>query len=117
MRGPDPWPPVLHRLVTDAKLPQIKPHHLGLDLHLVELLAAVDPNHAADHLGHDNHVAQVRFHQVRFLVRLGFLLGFAEFFDEAHGLALEAAIEAAAGAGVDDVTELVGGEVEESVES
>ena len=90
-------------------------HHLRLDFDLVELLAAVNPNHAADHLGHDNHVPEVGFHQIGFLVGFGFLFGFAEFLDQAHGFALQAPVEAAAGAGVHDVAELFGGEVEESV--
>ena len=115
MRRPNPWPPVLHRLITNAKLPQIKSHHLGLDLHLVELLPRIDPNDAANHLGHHNHVPEVRLHEVGFLVGFRLLFGFAEFLDEAHGFALEATVEAAAGAGVDYVAELVGGEVQESV--
>ena len=115
MRRPNPRPPVLHRLITDTKLPQIKAYHLGLNLHLIELLPRINPNHGSNHLGHDNHVAEVGFDKVGFLVGLGFLFGFAELLDEAHGFALEAAVEAAAGAGVDDVAELVGGEVEESV--
>ena len=114
MRRPNPRPPMLHRLITDTKLPQIKPHHLGLDLHLIELFPAVNPNHGADHLGHDDHVAQVRLHEVGFLVGFGVLFGAAELFDEAHGFAFEAAVEAAAGAGVHDVAELFAGEVEES---
>lgn len=81
MRRPNPRPPMLHGLIADRKLPQIKPHHLRLDLDLVELLARVDPDHGADHLRHDDHVAQVRLHQVGFLVGLGFLFGFAEFLD------------------------------------
>jgi len=56
----------------------------------------------------------VGFHEIRFLVGFGFLFGFAEFLDEAHGFAFEAAVEAAAGAGVDDVPELFGGEIEKS---
>lgn len=56
----------------------------------------------------------MRLDEVGLLVGLGVLLGFAELLDEPHGLALQAAVEAAAGAGVDDVAELFGGEVEES---
>lgn len=56
----------------------------------------------------------MRLDEVGLLVRFGVLLGFAQLFDQAHGLALQAAVEAAAGAGVDDVAELFGGEVEES---
>lgn len=105
---------MLHRLIANTKLPQIEPHHLRLDLHLIELLPTIDPNNTADHLRHDNHVSEVGFHEIWFLVGFGFLFGFAEFLDEAHGFAFEAAVEAAAGAGVDDVPELFGGEVEES---
>lgn len=114
MRSPDPGPPVLHRLITDTELPQVEPDHLRFDLDLVELLAAVDADDRADHLRHDDHVAQVRLDQVRLLVGLCRLLGFAQLLDQAHGFALEAAVEAAAGAGVHNVAELFGCQVEES---
>lgn len=114
MCRPNPRPSMLHRLVTNAELPQVKPHHLRLDLHLVILLAAVNPNHGSNHLRHDNHVSQVRLHQVGLLVGFGVLFRAAEFLDKAHGFAFQAAVEAAAGAGVDDVAELGGGEVEKS---
>ena len=114
MRRANPRSSMLHRLVADAKLAQVEPNHLRLDLDLVEFLAAVDTDDAADHLGHDDHVAQVRLDQIGLLVGLGGLFRLAQFLDQAHGLALEAAVEAAAGAGVDDVAELFGGEVEES---
>ena len=55
--------------------------------------------------------------EIGLLVGLGFLLGFAELFNQAHWLALETAVEAAAGAGVYDIAELFGGEVEESENS
>ena len=54
------------------------------------------------------------FDEVRLLVWLGFLFGFAEFLDQAHGFALKAAVEAAAGTRVDYIPELFGREVEES---
>ena len=56
----------------------------------------------------------MRLDEIGLLVGLGFLLGLAEFLDEAHRLALETAVEAAAGAGVNDIAELFGGEVEKS---
>lgn len=43
------------------------------------------------------------------------MLGFAELFDQAHGLALEAAVESATGASVNDIAELFRGKVEETV--
>lgn len=100
---------MLHRLVTDTKLAQIEPHHLRLDLHLIELLPAVDANHRPDHLRHDNHVSQVRLDEVGLLIWPGGLFGFSELLDQSHGFALEAAVEAAAGSGVDDIAELFGG--------
>jgi hypothetical protein len=51
---------------------------------------------------------------VGLLVGLGLLLGLAELLDEAHGAALQAAVDPAAGAGVNDITELVRAEVEEA---
>ena len=90
-------------------------NHLGLDLDLVELLARVDADDGADHLGDDNHVTEVRLDELGLLVGLGLLLGLAELLDETHGLALEAAVDPAAGAGVDEGAEFFGGEVEEAV--
>ena len=90
-------------------------NHLGLDLDLVELLARVDADDGADHLGDDNHVTEVRLDEVGLLVGLGLLLGLAELLDEAHGLALEATVDPAAGARVDESAEFFGGEVEEAV--
>ena len=58
----------------------------------------------------------MRLDEVGLLVGLCGLFGFTELLDQAHRLALEAAVEAAAGAGVDDVAELFGGEVEESID-
>ena len=108
-------PAVLDGLVADAELGEVEPDHLRLDLDLVELLAAVDADDGANHLRHDDHVAQVRLDQVGLLVGLGRLLRLAQLLDQPHRLALQAAVEAAAGAGVHDVAELFGGEVEESV--
>jgi hypothetical protein len=89
--------------------------HLGLDLDLVELLAGVDTNDAANHLGDNDHVTEVGLDEVGLLVGLGLLLGLAELLDETHGLALETAVEPSTGTGVDEVTELLRAEVEEPV--
>ena len=88
--------------------------HLRLDFHLVEFLARVDADHAANHLGHDDHVAQMRLYQVGLLVRLGFLLGFPQLLDKPEWAALQTAVEPAPGSCVDDIAELLGGEVEKS---
>jgi hypothetical protein len=89
-------------------------NHLRLDLDLVELLSTVDTDDTANHLWHDDHVAQMRLDKVGLLVWLGVLLRLAEFLDQAHGLALETAVEPTAGAGVEEITEGCGREVEES---
>jgi hypothetical protein len=53
--------------------------------------------------------------EIWLLVWLGLLLRFTELLDQTHRLALETTVEPTAGTGVDDIAELVGGEVEESV--
>ena len=75
-------------------------NHLRLDFDLVEFLAAVDTNDAANHLWHDDHVTQMRLDQVGLLIWLGVLLGLAQLLDQAHRLALETTIEPTASAGV-----------------
>ena len=89
--------------------------HFGPNFDLVELLARVDTDDAADHLGDHNHVSQVRLDEVGLLVGLGLLLGLPQLLDQAHGLPLQTPVDPAAGAGVDDIAELIGAEVEEAV--
>jgi hypothetical protein len=89
-------------------------NHLRLNLNLVELLSRVDTNDATNHLGDNDHVSQVSLDEVRLLVGLSLLLGLAQLLDQTHGLALETTVKPTAGAGVDNITELVGGEIEES---
>lgn len=91
-------------------------NHLGLDFDLVELLTGVDTDDAADHLGDNDHVTEVGLDEVGLLVGASLLLGLAELLDETHGLALQTAVEATTSAGVNDITELFGGEVEEPVQ-
>ena len=66
-------------------------------------LAVVDADDGANHLGDDNHVTEVRLDDSRLLVWRGLLLGLAQLLDEAQGLALEAALEPAARARVDEL--------------
>lgn len=56
MGGTDAWPTVLDGPVRNAELAEVEANHLGLDLDLVELLAAVDADDGTDHFGDDNHV-------------------------------------------------------------
>ena len=39
VRSTNTWPPVLDRLIRDRELAQVEPHHLRLDLNLVELFS------------------------------------------------------------------------------
>ena len=82
-------------------------NHFRLDLDLVELLAGVDTDDGADHLWDDNHVTEMGSDGVWLLVGLSLLLGLAELLDEAHGLALEAAVESTTGTGMDEIAELL----------
>ena len=89
--------------------------HLRLDLNLVELLAGVDTDDGADHLGDNDHVTEVGLDEVGLLVGLGLLLSLAELLDQAHGAALETAVDLSAGTGVDDIAELIRVQVKETV--
>lgn len=95
-------------VLGDRELSQVVANHLRLDLNLVELLAGVDTDDGADHLGDNDHVTEVGLDEVGLLVGPGLLLGLAELLDQTHGLALQTAVEAAAGTSVNDITELLG---------
>lgn len=94
-------------VLRDRELSQVVSHHLRLDFNLVELLSRVDTNNTANHLGHNNHVSQVRSDNIRLLVWLGLLLALAKLLDQAHRLALQATVEPTAGTSVNYITELV----------
>lgn len=90
-------------------------NHLRLNFDLVEFLARVDTNDATNHLRNNNHISKMRLDEIRLLIGLCFLLGLAQLLDQTHRLALEAAVEPTTGTSVDDIAELIGGQVEESV--
>lgn len=92
-------------------------NHLRLDLDLVELLAGVNANNATNHLGDDDHVSEVSLNKVGLLVGPSLLLGLSELLDETHGSSLQTTVDPAAGTSVDDISELVGAEVQEAVEA
>ena len=87
--------------------------HFGLHFDLVELLARVDTDDATNHLGNNDHVAEMGLDEVGLLVGLGLLLGLSELLDQAHGLALETTVEPSAGTSVNEVTELFRAEIQE----
>ena len=90
-------------------------NHLRSDFDLVELLAGVDADDAADHLGDGNHVSEVRLDEVGLLVGLGLLLGLAQLLDETHRLALKTSVDPATGTGVDDIAELIRAQVQKTI--
>eukprot|EP01084_Bolivina_argentea_P298334 514089_1 len=107
MGGTDTGATVLDGLVGQRELGQVVGDHLSLDLNSVELLAVVDTDDGADHLGHDDHVAQVGADGLGLLTNLHELLGLAELLHQGHGLALETASETATSTGVDHLGELL----------
>lgn len=113
MGGTDTGTTVLDGLVGDRELGKVVANHLRLDLNVVELLSGVDTDDRADHLGDDDHVTEVGLDEVGLLVGLGLLLSLAELLNETHGLALQTAVETSAGTSVNDITELLGGKVQE----
>ena len=66
-------------------------------------LAVVDADDGANHLGDDDHVTEVGLHDCSLFIGGRLLLRLAELLDQAHGLALESALEPPAGTGMDDL--------------
>eukprot|EP00967_Tisochrysis_lutea_P027869 scaffold32377_cov34-Tisochrysis_lutea.AAC.6 len=67
-------PSVAHRLIRHGELAKVHADHVSLDLNRGEHLALVDTNDGPNHLGDDDHVAQMRLHNVRLVVRAAVLL-------------------------------------------
>ena len=102
-------------VLRDRELSQVVSNHLRLDFHLVELLARVDTNDATNHLRDHNHVSQMRLDEIGLLIGLRLLLGLAQLLDQTHRLALETAVEPTTSTSVDDIAELIGGQIQESI--
>lgn len=107
---------MLDWLVRDRELSQIMTNHFRLDFNLVECLAVVHPNDASYHLRHDDHIAQVGFDKIRLLTSWSFPFRFAQFLDQSHGLPLQTSLEPSASTGSEELDELIGGHVEQSVQ-
>ena len=90
-------------------------NHLRLNLNLVELLSRVDTNDGTDHLRNDNHVSEMGLDEVWLLIWLGLLLCLSQLLDQTHWLALKTTVETTAGTSVNDIAELIGGKIEESI--
>ncbi|KAB8303578.1 hypothetical protein EYC80_004979 [Monilinia laxa] len=104
-----------YNILRDREFGQVVTNHLRLDFDLVELLSGVDTDNAANHFWNNDHVSQVSLDQIGLLVWLSLLLGLTELLDETHRLALQTAVEPTTSTSVDDIAELVRGEVEESI--
>jgi hypothetical protein len=78
-----------------------------LDFNLVESLAVVDSNNAADHLRDNDHVAEVGLDNFWLLIRRSFLLCLTQLLNKGHGLALESSGESSAGSAVHQVHKLL----------
>ena len=116
MGSTDTGTTVLNGLVGDGELSEVVTNHLGLDLDLVEGLSVVDTNDGTDHLGDDDHVTEMGLDDGGLLVDGGILLGLTQLLDQTHGLALKTTLETSAGTGVNEVHQLLGGQVQELVE-
>ena len=101
------------RSVSNGKLTKVVTNHLGLDLDLVEGLTVVDTEDRADHLGNNDHVAQVSLDGGGLLVRSSGLRSGTELLDQTHGLAVKTTGESTASTGMDDLGELLSVELEE----
>lgn len=106
---------MLDRLVGDGELAEVVSNHLWLDLDLVEGLSVVDTDNRSNHLGDNDHVAEMSLDNSRFLQSRSILLGLTELFDQAHGLTLETTLETSARTGIDKINQLFRVEVQELV--
>ena len=95
-----------YRLISNGELAQIMANHFRLDFDLVEGFSVVDSNDGPDHLGHNNHVAEMGLDQGWLLVGSSCLFGFTQFLDETHWLALKTALETTTGTSMDQLDKL-----------
>jgi len=113
--GTDTRTTVLHGFVGDGELAEVVANHFGFDFNLVESFSLVDTNDAADHLGHDDHVSQMRLDGIGFFIGKARLLALTQLLDKSHGLSLEAAGELATNPAGEQLHQLIGGHVKELV--
>ena len=107
VRGTDTWTSVSDGLVGERELAGVVADHLGLDLDLVEDLAVVDGQDAADHLGQNDDVAQVGLDHGWLLQWQALLLRFAQLLQQRQRLSLEAARVASARSGGEHLGQLI----------
>ena len=106
---------MLDGFVGDGELGQVMSDHLRLDLNVDVLLAVVHTHDAANHLGHDDHVAQMSFHCLWLLAISCLALGFAQLLQHGDWLALNATAELAALASPEELHEVLVAHVQKLV--
>ena len=116
MGSPDNGPAVFHGLVGDGEVAQVVADHLRLDFHLVEGLVVVDTHHAARHLGQNDHVWQVRLHDLRLLHGRRIFPGLAQLLQQRVPLPPQAAVQPPAPARTVRLHQLPTGHVRQLVE-
>jgi len=90
--------------------------HLRLNFDRVEDLAVVDTDDATNHFRDDDHVTEVGLDNRGFLIWRCLFLGFTKFLDEAHGLALQTALETSTSTGMDELNELLIAQIQKFIE-
>lgn len=107
---------VRDRLVRDGEFTEVVTGHLRLDFNGGEGLAVVDTSDGTDHFRDDDHVSQVGLDGGGLLVRSGILLGLSQLLEETQVLSLESSLEPSSCSGVDELDELLVGEIKKLVE-
>lgn len=103
-------------LVCDREFSQVHANHFWLHFHTAEHLSVVDTDDRSDHFGDDDHVSEVGLDTTGLFSWWGFLLGLSQALDKGHRLSLQTTGHSAAGAGADEIHELIVCEVQESIE-
>ena len=83
--------------VRQRELTEVMSDHLWFDFNLVEGFTVVNTDDASDHVGKDDHVSEMGFHNGRFLVGESFFLGLAEFLHQSHWLHFQTTSESTSG--------------------
>ena len=103
-------------LVGYGEFAKVMANHFRLDLYAVKYLAVVYANYRANHLGHDDHVAQVSFDGLRLIHWTTIFLGLAKPANESLRFRFQPSIDAATSAGVNEFRKLLMVKVQQLLE-
>lgn len=104
---------VTNGFVGHGVLTEVVTDHIGLDLNGVPILARVDFADGADHLGHDDGVAEVGLDGLGLLTVGGLLHGLGELLDQTVVAGLDTTAESSALTGAEHVDDVLGVHSEE----